>query len=245
MKYSQFLRLAGGAAAAVSVALLASDEQQRVPPGAALELLMAGNSHYVSGRPIHPDQGVNRRTKLAMGQQPFAIVLTCADSRVAPELYFDQGLGNIFVLRNAGNVLDDHVIGSIEYAVEHLGAGLIIVVGHSQCGAVAATVAGGRAPGHISSIVESIQPAVDSVAGQSGDKVDHAVRAHARMVAAALRRSKPILSEAVNQGHLRVVAARYDLASGKVELLDSLAGSGPEQPEQAAASHHHEPQKAN
>lgn len=221
--------------------LIAAEKQGRVWPDSALELLMAGNGFFVKGLAMHPDQSLARRKELTAGQQPFAIVLTCADSRVAPEIYFDQGLGNIFVLRNAGNVLDDHVIGSMEYAVEHLGAGLIIVVGHAKCGAVAAAVGGGHVPGHIGSIVDSIHPAVASVAGQPGDVIDNAVRANARMVAAALAQTGPILSEAVAKGELKVVAARYDLASGRVELLTPLQAAVQAQAEaaEARAGHGH------
>ena len=210
----------------------ASAAKPKISADISLELLMAGNSRFVAGRLTHPDQTVTRRKELAQGQQPFAIVLTCADSRVSPEIFFDQGLGDIFVLRNAGNILDDHTIGSIEYAVEHLGSGLIIVVGHAKCGAVGAAVAGGHAPGHIPSIVESIQPAVAASAGEAGDKVDNAVRANARMVAAALQKSEPILSDAVKRDHVKVVAARYDLATGKVEIL----GAAQPAPEVVAAS---------
>lgn len=202
---------------------LGSEGAPRVRPESALDLLLEGNRNFASGHPRRPDQTVARRTELAKGQQPFAIVLTCADSRVAPELFFDQGLGDIFVLRNAGNVLDDHVIASMEYAVEHLGSGLIIVVGHSKCGAVAATVAGGKVPGHLPSIVQSIKPALTQVADQPGDKVDNTVRANAQLVADALQKCEPILSEAVAHGKLKVVAARYDLATGRVEVLPPLS----------------------
>ncbi|MCX6937122.1 MAG: carbonic anhydrase [Verrucomicrobia bacterium] len=185
----------------------------------ALDLLMAGNRRFVKGRMLHPDQTIGRRQDLAKGQQPFAIILTCSDSRVAPEVYFDQGLGDIFVIRTAGNVIGDHVIGSIEYAVEHLKASLLIVVGHERCGAVAAAVAGGHADGHIGSIVEAITPAVKATAGRPGDQVDNTVGTHARMTADALRTSDPILAAAVKAGHLTVLAARYDLDTGRVELL--------------------------
>jgi carbonic anhydrase len=228
------LRLAVALAVGGSALLAASEKGPRVQPDSALALLMEGNAHFVAGKPQHPDQTPAWREELAAGQHPFAIVLTCADSRVAPELYFDQGLGDIFVLRNAGNIIDDHIIGSIEYAVEHLGAGLIIVVGHSKCGAVAATVAGGHAPGHLGSIVESIEPAVALSAGEPGDRIDNAVRANARRMAALLGKSAPILSEAMAHGHLKVVAARYDLSSGRVELLEPQgATSAP-----ASSSHH-------
>jgi carbonic anhydrase len=225
-------------------ALFASDSgaaKPKVTPEAALELLVAGNRRFAAGRPMFPDQSPARRRELAQGQKPFAIVLTCADSRVAPELYFDQGLGNLFVLRNAGNLLNDHTIGSIEYAVEHLKVGLIVIVGHEKCGAVAAAVAGGHAPGHIGSIVASIQPAVQASADEGGDKVENAVRANARLVAAALEASDPILNEAVKAGRLKIVPARYDLETGKVELLGAKIAA-PAKPETVAA--HAEPAKA-
>jgi len=133
----------------------------KLTPDQALERLLQGNQRYVAGKATHPDQTAERRLGLASGQAPFAIILTCADSRVAPELFFDQGLGDLFVIRNAGNILDDHVIGSMEYAVEHLHAGLIVVVGHGQCGAVSAAVAGGEVPGHIRSVTEAIAPALE------------------------------------------------------------------------------------
>ncbi len=138
---------------------------------------------------------------------------------MAPELYFDQGLGDLFVIRNAGNVLDDHVIGSIEYAIEHLHVGLIVVVGHEKCGAVAAAVAGGHAPGHIASIVESITPAVDAAKDQPGDKIDNTVRANAHRSAHQLAHAEPFLPAAVRAGHVKVVSARYELATGRVEIL--------------------------
>ena len=146
-------------------------------------------------------------------------MLTCSDSRVAPELFFDQGLGDLFVIRNAGNVLDDHVIGSMEYAVEHLHAPLIIVVGHEKCGAVSATVSGAEAPGHIRSVVESIAPAFEKSKSQPGDKVDNAVRANAQQTADILKQAEPILKESQSAGHLSIVAARYDLGTGRVEIL--------------------------
>ena len=185
----------------------------------ALQKLLDGNQRYAANTATHPDQTPERRTEVAKAQAPFAIVLTCADSRVSPEVVFDQGLGDLFVVRNAGNVLDDHTIGSMEYGVEHLHAPLIIVLGHSKCGAVSAAVAGGHAPGHIASVVEAIEPAVEETKNQAGDKVDNAVQANARRMAVILNRVEPILNEAVKEGKLKIVAARYDLDSGRVELL--------------------------
>jgi carbonic anhydrase len=225
---------------AAATAAAASESGGEVKSG-SLDLLMAGNRRFVKGRMLHPDQTIGRRQDLAKGQQPFAIVLTCSDSRVPPEMYFDQGLGDIFVVRTAGNVINDHVIGSIEYAVEHLKAPLVIVVGHERCGAVAAAVAGGHADGHIGSIVESLAPAVQATAGKPGDQVEHTVTTHARMTADALRNSDPILSAAVKAGHLIVLAARYDLDTGRVELLSGADAPEAEPAAEAKADAHGEP----
>lgn len=185
----------------------------------ALQKLIEGNARFVAGQTTHPDQTVERRSTLAGGQSPFAIVLTCSDSRVSPELVFDQGLGDLFVIRNAGNVLDDHVIGSIEYAVDHLHVPLIIVVGHEKCGAVSAAVAGGEVPGHIHSITDDLAPVLEKVKDLPGDKVDNAVRANAQRAAEILTHVEPFLKEAVSNKNVTVIAARYELATGKVEIL--------------------------
>lgn len=189
----------------------------------ALQRLKEGNGRFVSGEVTHPRQDGARRSETAGGQHPFAIILTCADSRVGPEIFFDQGIGDLFVIRNAGNVIDDHVLGTIEYGVEHLHTPLIVVVGHSKCGAVAASVAGGEFPGHIGSIVKSIAPSVPAGAG-AADPVDAVVRANAKHMAEQIAASKPIIAKAVEEGHVRVVAARYDIATGKVEFFESAAG---------------------
>ena len=185
----------------------------------ALQRLVDGNARFAADLATHPDQTKDRRVALTKGQTPFAIVLTCSDSRVAPEIFFDEGLGDLFVIRNAGNVLDDHVIGSMEYAVEHLHVPLIIVVGHEKCGAVSAAVAGGEVPGHIRSVVEAIEPAMEQAKNLPGDAVDKVVRANALWDAMTLNHVEPILKEAVNSGKLMIVAARYELATGKIELL--------------------------
>jgi len=193
--------------------------------GQALQRLIDGNARYVAGGATHPDQTTQRRADLAKGQAPFAIVLTCSDSRVAPELFLDQGLGDLFVIRNAGNILDDHVIGSMEYAVEHLHVPLVLVVGHEKCGAVSAAVAGGEAPGHIRSIVEALEPAVEQVKNLPGDKVDNVVRANAQRGAEILAHVEPILKEATGHAGLLVIAARYDLATGRLEILKEPVGT--------------------
>jgi carbonic anhydrase len=162
-----------------------------------------------------------RRTKLATSQSPYAIIVSCSDSRVGPELVFDQDLGEIFVIRTAGEVLDDPGLGSIEYAVEHLHSPLIVVLGHERCGAVSAAVAGGEAPGHVAALVKAIQPAVQSTKGQAGDPIDIAVRANVRDVVHQLESTAPILSESVHAGHLKIVGAYYDLDTGEVSPVAS------------------------
>ena len=193
--------------------------RERPTPEVALQRLIDGNARFVAGHPAHPNQSVARRVEVAAGQAPFAVVLTCSDSRVSPEFYFDQGLGDLFVVRGAGNTLNDHVIGSIEYAVEHLQASVIVVVGHEKCGAVAAAVAGGRAEGRIGTILAAIMPAVRESRNQAGDKTDNAARSNARLVVKTLPVTSPLIASAVQSGQIKIFAARYDLASGRVELL--------------------------
>jgi len=193
-----------------------------VSPEQALQKLVAGNARYVSGRLEHPDQTVARREEVAKSQHPFAIVLSCSDSRVPPEIVFDTGLGDLFVVRIAGNTADDAVIGSIEYAIEHLGATLVVVLGHERCGAVKATVdtasSTAPAPGHLAALLDPIRPAVKAVEGRSGDLLDNAVRENVARVVGQLKQSKPVLAERVAAGKLQVVGGRYDLDTGIVEL---------------------------
>jgi Carbonic anhydrase len=189
-------------------------------PRVVLTELLAENARFAAGEEARASGFKERREALAKGQKPKAVVLTCSDSRVSPELIFGQGLGDLFVIRNAGNVLDPHVTGSIEYAVGHLGAPLILVVGHERCGAVGAAVADEHAEGKIGCIVTAISPAVE-IARERGeaDLVDATVRVHARRMAEHLREAGPIISEAVKSGRVRVIAARYDLDTGLVEVL--------------------------
>lgn len=193
----------------------------KVSPDEALKRLLQGNARFVSGHMTHvaPQHVASVRRALAKGQTPFAIIVGCSDSRVGPELVFDQGLGDIFVIRTAGEVVDAAALGSIEYGVEHLGSSLIVVLGHERCGAVSAAVASAKEPGHIAAMLKAIEPAVEQTKGKTGDPVDNAVRAQALDVAKQLQQAKPILAERVHSGKLKIVAARYDLDTGKVELL--------------------------
>jgi carbonic anhydrase len=189
----------------------------------ALQKLLDGNARFVSGKPAHPHQDGTSRAALAAGQKPFAVVIGCADSRTSPEILFDQGLGDLFVIRLAGNIVDDAALGSVEYAVEHLGAKLIIVLGHEKCGAVKATVGvvnGDPAPtNHIASIVAAIKPAAQAVKGKEGDAIENAVRENVHGVVERLKLTAPVLAPLVKSGELKVLGARYDLDDGKVEIV--------------------------
>lgn len=186
----------------------------------AVQRLHDGNARFAAGRSTPEHEGAERREAVAQGQSPLAIVLGCSDSRVGPEVVFDQGLGDVFVIRTAGHVVDDVALGSIEYAAEHLGTPLLMVLGHERCGAVSAAVAGGEVHGHLAAVLKAIEPAVHEARNIPGDTVDNAVRANVRLVTRQLETSAPILASLVKAGRLKVVGARYDLDTGKVELLD-------------------------
>jgi carbonic anhydrase len=189
------------------------------PSGTPLQQLMAGNERFASGHPLHPYQGEERRTEVAGGQEPIAIIVGCSDSRVPPEIVFDQGLGHLFVVRTAGEVVGDQAMGSIEYAVEHLHAHLVVVLGHDKCGAVKATIDGGEAPGHIGSIVQAIAPAVEKAKSEPGDLLDNAINENVLRIVEQIKTSQPILAHDVERNKLLVVGARYNLSPGTVQWL--------------------------
>lgn len=185
----------------------------------ALEALIEGNRRFAAGQPEHPRQDARRRGEvLARGQYPFAAIVACADSRVPPEIVFDQGLGDLFVVRSAGNLVDELALASLEYAVEHLGVALIVVLGHSRCGAVKASAGPGASHGRLAAIVSAIAPSIERTRGADGDPLDAASRDNAASVAARLRECGPVLEEFVARGALDVVAAYYDLDGGKVDI---------------------------
>lgn len=187
----------------------------------ALARLRAGNARFRDGHLEHPDQGAVRMHQVEGEQHPFAAVLSCADSRVPPEIVFDEGLGDLFVVREAGHVAGAPTLGSIEYAVEHLGVHLVVVLGHEQCGAVSAAVAAlarQREPeGHILSLVDLIAPALADVPTTGPNAVPQAVRANVDAVVATLRASHPILAHHLEDGSLKVVGGVYDLHTGAIE----------------------------
>lgn len=185
----------------------------------ALKLLKDGNKRYVKGDLKHPHTDPDRRHELTAAQHPFAVILSCADSRVVPELLFDQGLGDLFVIRVAGNVAKDKVFGSIEYAVKFLNSKLIVVLGHESCGAVNASLGNADPGGHIGSIIEKIKPAVYMARRMKGDLLTNAVKVNAEIVAEEIKETKPIISDAVEAAGVKVVSAYYKLDSGEVEWL--------------------------
>ena len=196
--------------------------QNVVSPDAALKLLQGGNARYVAGLARRHDFK-HEREALTGGQNPFAGVLSCADSRVAPEYAFDAGLGDLFLCRVAGNFTNDDVVASFEYAVANLGTPLIMVLGHDACGALAATLEslkdGTTLPGHLPSLVASLAPAVKGSAGMPGDPLANAIRQNVLDNVAKLKSASPILDAAVAQGKLKVVGAVYRLATGRVEAV--------------------------
>jgi carbonic anhydrase len=206
----------GGAATAV-----AEKKKEAVDFEALIARLKQGNERFVAGKTSRKDL-VKRRAELASGQRPYAIIVCCADSRVPPELLFDESLGQLFVVRSAGNVLDSVAIGSIEYAVEHLHAPLLAVVGHTSCGAVKAAAAGGHLPSHLPSIVTRLQSAVDAGKKKTADEnalVGACVEENVRIQLARLLKESSIVKEAVENNHLKVVGSVYHLDDGKAEFL--------------------------
>src|SRR5438128_12007304 len=199
----------------------AHSHQPTVAPAEAISKLKEGNGRYTSGNLQHPGQTSERRAELAKTQHPFATILSCSDSRVPPEIVFDQGLGDLFIVRVAGNVINDEGLGSVEYSVDHLGSRLILVLGHQNCGAVKAAretiAAKGKAPGHIESLVTAIKPAVDATAK---DDLDTTIKANVKHVVQALRSSTPILKGKVDSGDVQVVGGYYSLDMGAVTFLD-------------------------
>jgi carbonic anhydrase len=193
-------------------------------PDDVLAHLKAGNARFVAGESVHPDASADRRTGLADGQSPFAVVLSCADSRVPPELVFDQGLGSLFVTRTAGQVIDHAVRGSIEYGVLKLKVQLLIVLGHEKCGAVKATLEavekGSAALGNdIDALISGIKPAAEKADGEhAADPLDAAVRYNVANVVTQLRENTA-LAPAIKAGSLDVFGARYDLNTGTVDFL--------------------------
>ncbi|GAA1636539.1 carbonic anhydrase [Catellatospora bangladeshensis] len=206
-------------------ALPPTDSAQHDPPhrtSHALARLAAGNRRFRLGAARHPHQQPHRRHQLATGQHPFVITLGCADSRVAPEIVFDQGLGDVFDNRVAGNIADDLLMASVAYALEHFDPPLLVVLGHERCGAVTAAIDAltgpGPGPGYAGTLVRHLRPAVEAVLGRPGDLVANVVRANIALQIRRLHSSPPIAGR-VQTGRLHVTGAVYDLDTGEVPFL--------------------------
>jgi carbonic anhydrase len=181
-----------------------------------IERLKQGNERFVKDRAEPPRHDSARREELAKGQRPYAVILTCADSRVAPEIAFDAGLGELFVVRVAGNIANRSSMASIEYAVAHLGSRVIVVMGHESCGAVAAALEGGEAGRNLNHLLEHLQPALDA---SGSHEVDAVARRNALMTVERLSRESDIIREAVEKDGVRIVPAFYSIRSGRVEMV--------------------------
>ena len=205
--------------ACVSAATPDHQDLSAVGAEEALLLLKTGNKAFVAGGSQEPGRAAVRMKAVAAKQHPFAAVLGCSDSRVPVEIIFDRGIGDLFVVRDAGNIAGDYEIASLEYAAEHLGVGLIVVLGHKRCGAVEAAVDGTRLEGHINDVLARIAPAVAEAQGAAGDTVERAVKANVRMVCGQLAYTEPVLSRLVAEKKLKIVGAYYDLDTGAVEFL--------------------------
>ncbi|BAZ48482.1 carbonic anhydrase [Nostoc sp. NIES-4103] len=197
---------------------LAAENLDSLTPDAALQKLIDGNKRFVKHRPQHPDQSAVRLQQVAQAQHPFATILSCADSRVPAEIVFDQGIGDIFDVRIAGNIVIPEALGSIEYAVSLLNTPLLMILGHERCGAVTAAVQQEELLGDIGTFVKAIKPAVERVKNQPGEAVENAVVANVKYQIERLQRSQ-ILTERLESGKLKIVGGRYDLDTGKVSII--------------------------
>ncbi|MCW2659026.1 MAG: mtcA2 [Mycobacterium sp.] len=199
-------------------------------PVTAWKALKEGNERFVAGRPEHPSQSVDHRASLAAGQKPHAIVFGCADSRVAAELIFDQGLGDVFVVRTAGQAIDSAVLGSIEYAVTVLNAPLIVVLGHDSCGAVKAAIGaiddGAIPAGFVRDVVERVAPSILMGRRDGLTRVDEFEERHVRETVAQLMARSSAIAERVSAGTLALAGVTYHLADGRAALVDHVGDIG-------------------
>lgn len=218
-----------GSLGLLPVVFAAEGKKTTLTPDEALAILKEGHARFLADKPTLSPQDHERRLEIARTQTPFAVVVSCSDSRVPPELLFNCGLGELFIVRNAGNTVDTVALGSIEYAVMVLGVPLVLVLGHERCGAVDAALAvvekNATYPGSLGQMIEPIIPAVlkaRSAGGLEGeDLLDAAVRENVRRVVARLRNSEPVLLEPLHAGKLKIVGARYDLDDGTVDFFDT------------------------
>jgi len=207
---------------------VSSQSVRPTTPPEAWAALREGNDRFVRGEMQHPSQSIDRRAELSLSQHPFAVLFGCSDSRVAAEIIFDQGLGDLFVVRTAGHVLDTTVIGSIEYGVEVLGAPLVVVLGHDSCGAVAAATAalnnGDLPRGFVRAVVDRVIPSIVNLTRSTDEPIDPAAlgHEHVRHTVQMLQGYSVSLAEAVAEGRCAIVGLEYTLADGRVTLTESV-----------------------
>lgn len=209
----------------ITLALFANDNTVGVPASEALQMLKDGNKRFIEGKSIHPHSDFARIKEISKGQKPFVTINGCSDSRVPPELIFDQGFGDVFVVRNAGNVSDTDEIGTIEYGTEHLGTNLVVVVGHTKCGAVTAVAKGDHVEGSIPKLVDNIVPAVDRVKHLRHNEeytkwINEAIIENVNQSIKDILNNSTIVSQLVKDGKVRIVGAIYDTDTGKVLFFD-------------------------
>jgi carbonic anhydrase len=223
----ELLKLAGFSGVAIAanvitkpaIAAVAKQDTEPVSPDAALKRLLDGNQRFVKQKRKYPHQTQTRLREVAQAQHPFATILSCADSRVSAEILFDQGIGDLFDIRIAGNIVIPEVLGSIEYAAVLLGTPLIMVLGHERCGAVTASVKGESLPGQIGTFVNDIKPAIAKVKDKPGDPVENAVVANVKYQVERLQENSALLVKLMQTGKLKIVGGRYDLDSGEVTIV--------------------------
>jgi carbonic anhydrase len=190
-------------------------------PKDPLERLMEGNQRFYNFHPVHPDEDISRLKKVQEGQHPIAVVICCSDSRLSPELIFDQGLGDLFVIRTAGNIIGGVELGSVEYAVEHLGVNLVMVMGHENCGAVKALVEGGEVHGHIQDIIDSLkqESEIRELVSREGYQLEHCIRANIIHGLKQITNQSALARDKVAIGQLKLIGTRFDLNSLKVDTI--------------------------
>ncbi|MGH7889696.1 MAG: carbonic anhydrase, partial [Thermodesulfobacteriota bacterium] len=187
-----------------------------IPPDQALQILVEGNKRFATDKSLHPDRTSERRQETAANQEPFAVILGCSDSRVAPEIIFDQGIGDLFIVRVAGNVVGPLELDSIEYSALYLHSSLALVLGHENCGAVKAVLQGNTKD--IEAVADLLQPAAIATEKQKGDRLENTIKMNVEMVSAQLKKS-PVLSRLIAQKKFSVVGGYYNFHTGQVEIL--------------------------
>lgn len=219
----QLLQLAGGSilisVGGIPQATAVAQQNEAISPDAALERLLDGNKRFIQQKSQHPHQSKIRLEEVAQSQHPFATILSCADSRVSGEILFDQGIGDLFDIRIAGNIVTPEALGSIEYAAVELSCPLIMVLGHERCGAVTAAVKGEPLPGLMGTFVKGIKPAINDIKGFSKEAVDKAVVENVKYQVQKMRNSSQLLSQLVDASKLKIVGGRYDLDTAEVTIV--------------------------